>query len=103
MRNPIDDERYDIEEPFRYFRVGEENVGTRDLANTELLSVLPGQHYSMTEKTLRLEFSGNDEKAKAMISISIRVDASPGCGGIVWPAGQVPRSSSQFVSIVIDT
>ncbi|KAJ3936938.1 MAG: putative methyltransferase-domain-containing protein [Lentinula lateritia] len=89
MRNPIDDERYYIEEPFRYFRVGEENVGTRDLANTELLSVLPGQHYSMTEKTLRLEFSGNDEKAKAMISISIRVDASPGCGGIVWPAGQI--------------
>ncbi|KAJ4472180.1 putative methyltransferase-domain-containing protein [Lentinula aciculospora] len=91
-RNPIDDERYAIEEPFRYFRVGEENAGTQDLANTELLSVLPGHHYSINEKILRLEFHNfqdNNRLGQEPISINLRVDASPGCGGIVWPAGQI--------------
>ncbi|KAJ3743364.1 putative methyltransferase-domain-containing protein [Lentinula detonsa] len=90
-RNPIEDEKYDITDPFRYFRVGEENIGTQDLVNSELLSVLPGQHYSLNGKTLRLEFESNNE-VQGSISISLQVDASPGCGGIVWPAGQILSS-----------
>ena len=77
-RNPIDDEKYDLDDPFRYFRVGEELPGTRDLASTELLSaILPGQNYSINEKAFRLVFANNP----GTISISLKVDASPGCGG----------------------
>ncbi|KAJ3758049.1 putative methyltransferase-domain-containing protein [Lentinula raphanica] len=83
---PNDDEEEDnITDPFKFFRVGEENMGTRDLAKSELLSVLPGQHYSMNGKSLCLEISSNS----GPISINLQVDASPGCGGIVWPAGQI--------------
>lgn len=84
-RNPVDDQNSGFEDPFKFFRIGEEQNGTRDLASTELLSVLPGQHYSINEKILRLEFEDPYEP----ISISLQVDSSPGCGGIVWPAGQV--------------
>jgi len=87
-RNPVDDQTSDSEDPFKFFRVGEEQNGTRDLASTELLSVLPGQHYSINEKILRLEF----EDPHGPISISLQVDSSPGCGGIVWPAGQILSS-----------
>ncbi|KAF5393709.1 hypothetical protein D9757_000301 [Collybiopsis confluens] len=88
-RNPADDEKYDLEEPFKYFRVGEEYPGTRDLASTELLSLLPGQQSWMNHQTLRLDFEGQNQE---IVSIVLQVDASPGCGGVVWPAGQILSS-----------
>ncbi|KIK65598.1 hypothetical protein GYMLUDRAFT_978907 [Collybiopsis luxurians FD-317 M1] len=88
-RNPVDDEKYELDEPFRYFRVGEEQLGTQDLARTELLSVLPGQSYSINDKTLRLDF---ESQHQGTVSITLQVDASPGCGGVVWPAGQILSS-----------
>lgn len=51
----------------------------------ELLPALPGQEYSVHDKILRLTLSES-------IALQLRVDALPGCGGIVWPAAQVIES-----------
>ncbi|KAF9076505.1 putative methyltransferase-domain-containing protein [Rhodocollybia butyracea] len=88
-RNPIDDEIFDLDDPFKYCRIAEEKSGTRDLATTELVGILPGQHYLINEKILRFDFDTQNNQNTGTISISLRLDASPGCGGIVWPAGQI--------------
>ncbi|KAK1228887.1 Protein-lysine N-methyltransferase efm6 [Marasmius sp. AFHP31] len=86
------------EDPFKRLRVanGVENTGTSDLLQSELVSVLPGQCYSLQNKTLTLNFSskrGGNDSDHAIdapnLSITLGVDASPGCGGVVWPAGQI--------------
>ncbi|KAF5370036.1 hypothetical protein D9758_001342 [Tetrapyrgos nigripes] len=87
-----DEERLDLIDPLRRLRMvnGQENSGTSDLASSELLSILPGQQYSMQDKTLQLTFLKNqDHNTSGLISVTLLVDATPGCGGIVWPAGQI--------------
>ncbi|KAK0490669.1 putative methyltransferase-domain-containing protein [Armillaria novae-zelandiae] len=42
--------------------------------------------YSAQEKTMRLTFTKSSEDP---VIVTLSVDASPGCGGIVWPAGQI--------------
>ncbi|KAK0498436.1 putative methyltransferase-domain-containing protein [Armillaria luteobubalina] len=42
--------------------------------------------YSPHEKTMRLTFTKSSEDP---VIVTLSVDASPGCGGIVWPAGQI--------------
>ena len=93
-----DDDIEDVDH-LRYFSISERHSASpRDLSSG-LISVLPGQHYSMHEKTLHLSFirengfidSGNAQKP---IVVDLKLDASPGCGGIVWPAGQVTRIAS---------
>lgn len=44
-------------------------------------TLLPEQQISVQNQVLRLSFQGCD--------VNLLVDASPGCGGIAWPAGQV--------------
>lgn len=72
----------------------EANSQLRDLGS-ELLSILPGQEYSIHHKTLQLSFAdkrpGSSQTSPLLINLI--VDALPGCGGIVWPAGQVPLTS----------
>jgi protein N-lysine methyltransferase METTL21A len=63
----------------------------RDLTS-ELLSILPGQTFSVTDSTLQLEFVHNKEFGHATCCIKLYSDASPGCGGIAWPAGQILAS-----------
>ncbi|KAF9263672.1 hypothetical protein L218DRAFT_327844 [Marasmius fiardii PR-910] len=94
------DDLIHLEDPFKRLRLtnGTENEGTTNLMRSELVSVLPGQCYSLQDKTLKLTFSRNindvlerlDHTSGAQnLSIILGVDASPGCGGIVWPAGQI--------------
>ncbi|KAK7470962.1 Protein-lysine N-methyltransferase efm6 [Stygiomarasmius scandens] len=87
-----DEERLDLIDPLRHLRMvnGQENVGTDNLASSELSS-LPDidQEYSENNRTLKLNFLGKQQNT---ISVTIAVDASPGCGGIVWPAGQILSS-----------
>ncbi|KAK0468013.1 putative methyltransferase-domain-containing protein [Desarmillaria tabescens] len=64
--------------------VVEETV--RDPQIGELVSALSGQDYSGQEKTMRLTFM---KPSMEPLVVTLSVDASPGCGGIVWPAGQV--------------
>jgi protein N-lysine methyltransferase METTL21A len=64
----------------------------RDLTS-ELSSILPGQTFSVTDSTLQLEFVHNKEFGPhAICRIKLYSDASPGCGGIAWPAGQILAS-----------
>lgn len=48
--------------------------------------VLGQSEYSGQEKTMRLTFTKSSEDP---VIVTLSVDASPGCGGIVWPAGQI--------------
>ncbi|KAK0231138.1 putative methyltransferase-domain-containing protein [Armillaria fumosa] len=48
--------------------------------------VMGQSEYSAQEKTMRLTFTKSSEDP---VIVTLSVDASPGCGGIVWPAGQI--------------
>ncbi|KAK7060266.1 Protein-lysine N-methyltransferase efm6 [Paramarasmius palmivorus] len=97
-----DEQISDDDDPLKHLRIvnGDENTGTSNLVRSELISgILPGQHYSLQDKTLTLTFSkqGSDQAGNAgpdydQLSIILAVDASPGCGGVVWPAGQILSS-----------
>ncbi|ESK93785.1 hypothetical protein Moror_1065 [Moniliophthora roreri MCA 2997] len=100
----VDEDEYQIsddEDPLKQLRIvnGDENTGTSNLTRSELVSgVLPGQHYSLQDKTLILAFSNQecnqpgDTELANHLSITLAVDASPGCGGVVWPAAQILSS-----------
>ncbi|KAJ7667700.1 putative methyltransferase-domain-containing protein [Mycena polygramma] len=47
--------------------------------------ILPNQIPSVQQEMLSLSFSGAD----ITISVDLMLDASPGCGGVAWPAGEV--------------
>ncbi|KAJ6510137.1 putative methyltransferase-domain-containing protein [Mycena vitilis] len=47
--------------------------------------ILPNQIPSVQQEMLNLSFSGDD----ITISVDLMLDASPGCGGVAWPAGEV--------------
>ncbi|KAF9452143.1 hypothetical protein P691DRAFT_722431 [Macrolepiota fuliginosa MF-IS2] len=66
-------------------------------SKSELLSVLPHQHFSESDGVLDLTFSLSLNKhlqggKEPQVSIRLIVDAAPGCGGIAWPAGQILSS-----------
>ncbi len=65
-----------------------DNVTPRDPQSGELVALLPGQEYSAKDKSIRLAFT-QASSSDGPLSVTLSVDASPGCGGIVWPAGQV--------------
>ena len=48
--------------------------------------ILPDQPHSIHNETRNLTFFN---QRQASTTISLAVDASPGCGGITWPAGEV--------------
>jgi len=66
-------------------------------SKSELLAVLPHQHFSESDGVLDLTFSlyhGEmncfiDDMREPQVSVKLAVDSAPGCGGIAWPAGQV--------------
>ncbi|RDB23258.1 Protein-lysine N-methyltransferase EFM6 [Hypsizygus marmoreus] len=69
------------------------NLNTQDPSPSNrkaFLSLLPNQSRSIHDETLHLTFPSPSQALP--ISISLAVDASPGCGGIAWPAGQVLSS-----------
>lgn len=64
----------------------------RHLRNDDERDILPVQPPSVHNQTLELTFPtpgsvSADDAHK--VSIRLLVDASPGCGGIAWPAGEV--------------
>ncbi|XP_006459971.1 hypothetical protein AGABI2DRAFT_184470 [Agaricus bisporus var. bisporus H97] len=58
-------------------------------SQSELLSVLPHQHFSESNGVLDLTFSISVGQS---LSVELIVDSKPGCGGIAWPAGQILSS-----------
>lgn len=74
-------------------RIDEEPL-TSTKSKSELLAVLPHQHFSESDGVLDLTFSltygmSINSLDEMRVSVKLAVDSAPGCGGIAWPAGQV--------------
>ena len=85
------DEHLDYKDPLRHLMNGHELEGIISAdepssSRSELLDVLPHQSHSIRDGILKLSFLNDPHNP---LSISLAVDASPGCGGLAWPAGQV--------------
>ena len=76
------EELLDAQDPLRHLMHADEQP------SKDYLSVLPQQSHSVKDEILSLTFQSN-VRDQGPISISLFTDASPGCGGIAWPAGQV--------------
>ncbi|KAF8165063.1 putative methyltransferase-domain-containing protein [Crassisporium funariophilum] len=92
------EEDLDNRNPLRHLMGGNEGVisseGVARAASSmsELLTVLPKQSHAVQDGLLTLSFLHDLEHVPKPISISLVVDASPGCGGLAWPAGQILAS-----------
>jgi hypothetical protein len=75
----------DVELPLRHFFLASESENHDDL---DLL--LPAPAPSIRDQIIQINFEA--PPPHRVISLSLSVDAGPGCGGIAWPAGEV-RSS----------
>jgi len=75
----------------------DEEPASSSKSKSELLAVLPHQHFSESGGVLDLIFSLSHgalngfigEVREPQVSVKLAVDSAPGCGGIAWPAGQV--------------
>jgi len=73
------DEALDFIDPLRHLRA---NQSLED----DSQCIVPVQQQSTYNELIRLTFPA---RCSTAIHIAIKVDASPGCGGIAWPAGEV--------------
>ena len=78
------EEKLDKLDPLRHLREDDSDEdGTAHL--------VPVQPPSIRNQTIELTFhaSAAPDTVPAPVIIKLSVDASPGCGGIAWPAGEV--------------
>ncbi|KAI0637751.1 putative methyltransferase-domain-containing protein [Trametes polyzona] len=78
------EEHLDELDPLRHLR--EDAVSDDDGTNT----IVPVQPPSIRNRTIELSFHPAPDSDP--LTIKLAVDASPGCGGIAWPAGEVLAS-----------
>ncbi|TFK56024.1 hypothetical protein OE88DRAFT_1641766 [Heliocybe sulcata] len=71
------EEQLDFSDPLRHLR-------NTDELETE---ILPSQPVSVQNQDIQLSFTCRVPEDQ--IQILLKVDASPGCGGLAWPAGEV--------------
>jgi len=86
------DEQLDIINPLRHLMEQSDDDIDIDPDTPEpskLLPVLPRQSHSVQNEIHDLSFVNDHDASQLPITITLFVDASPGCGGIAWPAGQV--------------
>ncbi|KAI0773826.1 putative methyltransferase-domain-containing protein [Fomes fomentarius] len=77
------EERLDELDPLRHLR-------DNDSDDDGTTSIVPVQPPSIRDQTIELTFHASDDtNASAPVTVKLAVDASPGCGGIAWPAGEV--------------
>ncbi|KAH9950082.1 putative methyltransferase-domain-containing protein [Amylocystis lapponica] len=75
------EERLDALDPLRHFRNDDDPEGG---------GIVPVQPPSIQDRVIELSFpSCSAENVPNPAVITLAVDASPGCGGIAWPAGEV--------------
>jgi hypothetical protein len=86
FNNIAHDEGLDFLDPLRHFKE-ENDIEPGD--RSTLSSLLPRQSHSVQNEVHRLSFVNDHDPSQPPIAITLSVDASPGCGGIAWPAGQV--------------
>lgn len=88
------EEQLDLKEPLRHFMDIDDGIVTPpppSVQSQQLLGFLPSQSHSLEDDggILKLSFSHTWESLPKPLHLSLSVDASPGCGGIAWPAGQI--------------
>jgi hypothetical protein len=71
----------DVELPLRHFFLAPES----DNHNDDDMLLLPAP--SIRDQIIQIKFEATPPHHA--ISLSLSVDAGPGCGGIAWPAGEV--------------
>lgn len=81
-------EDLDASNPLRHFFASGGSSGRRTPKQADH-ALLPSQPPSISRQTTQLAFGREALNGRLPIPISLAVDASPGCGGIAWPAGQV--------------
>lgn len=88
------DEALDALDPLRHLRTDSDASDfARDDEDT--VAIIPLQPRSILGETIRLTFPVDFPR----VSISLKVDASHGCGGIAWPAGEVLSNYIAFRGI----
>jgi hypothetical protein len=86
------EEALDALDPLRHFRYDDNDIQGHDPCD---VSVLPMQPQSAIKQITNLSFGGHiSGEYREQLSIKLAVDASPGCGGVAWPAGQVNHQLS---------
>lgn len=91
------DEVLDSRDPLRHLMddselegvIASEGLARPSGSLSELLTVLPQQSQFIQDGLFTLSFAHTWDSIPLPISISLVVDAAPGCGGLAWPAGQV--------------
>lgn len=80
------EEKLDLLDPLRHL-----NRELEDHQDHDSDILFPFQRPAVTKEVIELSFSGTNihPNHASDLSIKLAVDASPGCGGIAWPAGQV--------------
>ena len=92
------EENLDYTDPLRHLMHGADDFSDDDAPHIDA-TVLPAQRPSILGDTITLTFP--DPVAHvgvAPLNVCLKVDASSGCGGMHWPAGQVSRVALCFVS-----
>lgn len=74
------DEQLDAIDPLRHLRNDDDLDGEK---------LLPAQEPSILNQTTEFSCMYSRDDIICPISIELHVDASPGCGGVAWPAGEV--------------
>ena len=85
MLDPALEEQLDELDPLRHLRDGGSDEDGADI-------IVPAQLPSIHDQTIELAFPASRDPAVDVppaVTIKLAVDASPGCGGIAWPAGEV--------------
>lgn len=82
------EEKLDELDPLRHLRED------ADADEDSSVQIVPVQPPSIRNRYIELSFptapaTQHDTGVPAPITITLAVDASPGCGGIAWPAGEV--------------
>ncbi|EED84419.1 predicted protein [Postia placenta Mad-698-R] len=80
MADLLREENLDDLDPLRHLR------GSADADDADDTDLVPAQPPSILDQTIELTFPSDPSET---VSITLAVDASPGCGGIAWPAGEV--------------
>lgn len=86
------DEQLDILNPLRHLMEQDDDIDVDPGHKSELsriLPVLPRQSHSVQNEIHNLSFVNDHDASQPPVTVTLFVDASPGCGGIAWPAGQV--------------
>ncbi|KAF5333328.1 hypothetical protein D9611_002251 [Ephemerocybe angulata] len=90
MAELILDEELDKQDPLRHLMDLDGGLVEAPVSSTQALTFLPKQSHSVEDGgMLRLSFSHDLIDVPRPLEITLAVDASPGCGGIAWPAGQI--------------